>query len=252
VFAWIKDKSLYCSVRENRWELQAKMQPGLGNCFAYDNDKPRPAVHKEKLGHTLSLNMRCEVIHDGEIFPNHGRPDLACVSSRAFFWLTTGNIEAHDIWSFVFARRAHMRNFCTPIFNFRCAMAIAIACLKRQALWCNILLLNRSVEFVSRYCPAFPMCEMDKFVHVVYKSLDLCPRDSWYLCDHNTPKIVPMDPTHAHNSSSWSQRPSKKEPHTNNTSYTNLWMKSHTGIDPLDFLGLAVKQGFSNRTGGIH
>jgi hypothetical protein len=31
-----------------------------GNCFSYDNDKPRPAVHKEKLGHTLLLNMmRC-------------------------------------------------------------------------------------------------------------------------------------------------------------------------------------------------
>jgi hypothetical protein len=28
-----------------------------GNCFAYDNDKPRPAVHKEELGHALSLNM---------------------------------------------------------------------------------------------------------------------------------------------------------------------------------------------------
>jgi hypothetical protein len=44
-----------------------------GNCFAYDNDKPPPpAVHKEKLGHALSLNMmRCEAIHDGEIFPNH-------------------------------------------------------------------------------------------------------------------------------------------------------------------------------------
>jgi hypothetical protein len=46
---------------------------------------PRPAVHKEKLGHALSLNMRCEVIHDGEIFPNHGRPDLACAGGFRFF-----------------------------------------------------------------------------------------------------------------------------------------------------------------------
>jgi hypothetical protein len=37
------------------------------------NDKPRPAVHKEKLGHALSLNMiHCEAIHDGEILQNHG------------------------------------------------------------------------------------------------------------------------------------------------------------------------------------
>jgi hypothetical protein len=62
VFTWIKDKSLYCSVRENRWELQAI----------------------EKLGHALSLNMRCEVIHDGEIFPNHG----ACAGGLHFFWHT--------------------------------------------------------------------------------------------------------------------------------------------------------------------
>jgi hypothetical protein len=72
---WIKDKSLYCFVRENRWKLQAKRRSRdcAGNCFAYDNDKPWLAVHKEKLGHALSLNMiRCDVIHDGEIFLNHG------------------------------------------------------------------------------------------------------------------------------------------------------------------------------------
>jgi hypothetical protein len=70
-----------------------------GNCFAYDNDKTRPAVHKEKLGHALSLNMmRCEMIHDGEIFPNHWswscwpvrlglRMGLAFLPVR-FFWHT--------------------------------------------------------------------------------------------------------------------------------------------------------------------
>jgi hypothetical protein len=66
----------------------------VGNCFTYNNDIPLPAVHKEKLGHTLSLKMmRCEAIHDGEIFPNHGVLTTltmtwlalgACVSFRAF------------------------------------------------------------------------------------------------------------------------------------------------------------------------
>jgi hypothetical protein len=61
--------------RTDWWELQAKTPPGLcGKLlrFTITIVWPRLAAHKEKLGHALSLNMRCEVIHDGEIFPNHG------------------------------------------------------------------------------------------------------------------------------------------------------------------------------------
>jgi hypothetical protein len=53
-----------------------------GNCFGL---RPWPAVHKEKLGHALSLNecTCCEVFHDGEIFSESQGPDhaLACISS---------------------------------------------------------------------------------------------------------------------------------------------------------------------------
>jgi hypothetical protein len=46
-------------------------------------------LHKEKLGHALSLNMmRCEAIHDGEIFPNHGvlaMLTMACAGGLRFF-----------------------------------------------------------------------------------------------------------------------------------------------------------------------
>jgi hypothetical protein len=33
--------------------MRASSKDAAGNCFAYDNDKSRPAVNKEKLGHAL-------------------------------------------------------------------------------------------------------------------------------------------------------------------------------------------------------
>jgi hypothetical protein len=68
----------------------SKQRRGKLFVSAYDNNRPRPAVHKEKLGHALSLNecsrwfnmLCCEVIHDGEIFSESRGPDhaLACIS----------------------------------------------------------------------------------------------------------------------------------------------------------------------------
>jgi hypothetical protein len=99
MIAWIKDKLLVILFPFGRTDesfKQRRRRDCAGNCFAYDKDKPWPAVHKAKLGDALSLNMRCEAIHDGEIFQNHGvltmpaGPDLACAGGLRFFSKQSG------------------------------------------------------------------------------------------------------------------------------------------------------------------
>jgi hypothetical protein len=89
-------------------ELQAKTRRRFcaGNCFAMIMILwPWLAVHKENLGHALSLNMRCEAIHDGEIFPNHGvltmpaGPTWLAFLPRHFFWYTY-YIQTENVWLF--------------------------------------------------------------------------------------------------------------------------------------------------------
>jgi hypothetical protein len=87
VFAWIKDKSLYCSVRD---------RDCAGNCFAYDNDKPRPAVQIETgsrpiAEHALWGDSRWENISASRPASQTWLAPGACVSSNVWLFNISWN-----------------------------------------------------------------------------------------------------------------------------------------------------------------